>query len=708
MSRESNPHRRRPGLRLSVGLLSLFAATAAPAGDDLEEIVVTATLRPAPLTAVPASVSVLETDTLRDSAVQHFEDLIGLVPNLNWSAGSSRPRYFQIRGIGELEQYEGAPNPSVGFLIDDMDFSGLGMPATVYDADRIEVIRGPQGTRYGANAIAGLISVRGRDPEETFGARAEVTLGDYDARSIGGVVTGPVQSLASSYRLSVQRYRDDGFRDNVYLHRDDTNDRDELTARLKWRWQPNEALRADLTVLHANLANGYDAFAIDNSRRTLSNDPGEDSERATGAALRLAWQLPAGHEFTLIGSHVESTSVQAYDGDWGNPDSWAPYTYDFIYRVERERRTGSLEARLASAPTALDGAPFAWLVGVYALDLDERLAEHSAGTYLDPAAPEFGFSVDDRLRSRYSATNLATFAQLDGTLAERWHWSTGLRVERRRADYADGAQRYSPVDTMVGGHASLSRDLTAGTSAYVALARGYKAGGFNLSAALPPEASRQFGPEGLWSLEAGLKGRWLEDRLQAETAVFYMRRDQPQVRTSDQVVPGDPNTFVFYTLNAPRARNYGAEASWRWRLLPTVELAGSMGLLRTRLDLPIDNGALLTRRDQPHAPHLQYALSASWQHPQGWFARADVTGQDAFYFDVPPNDTRSQAYALAHLRVGYRQPRWSVSAWVRNAFDRRYATRGFFFGNEPPDFAPHLYVQPGDPRQAGVTFNFDY
>src|SRR5579871_5871104 len=147
------------------------AAAGSEPGEPLEEVIVTASLEPQDIQAVPASVAVLDAETLRAAGEQHFEDVIGLIPNLNWAGDTTRPRYFQIRGIGELDQYQGAPNPSVGFLIDDIDFSGLGSAATLFDVDRIEVLHGPQGTLYGANALAGLIYVKSADPEDSFGAR---------------------------------------------------------------------------------------------------------------------------------------------------------------------------------------------------------------------------------------------------------------------------------------------------------------------------------------------------------------------------------------------------------------------------------------------------------------------------------------------------------------------------------------------------------
>src|SRR5690606_24013505 len=201
---------RAPALLLAIPLLATApGAHAASAEDDLEEVLVTATLRAQQLNDVAASVTVLESQTLRDAGQQHFQDVLNLVPNLNWAGGTSRPRYFQIRGIGEREQYEGAPNPSVGFLIDDIDFSGLGMPATLFDVGQIEVLRGPQGTHRGANALAGLVVVRGEEPDRDGGVRIEAGGGDFGARSLGFAATGAADALDSAWRISVRKSEGD-------------------------------------------------------------------------------------------------------------------------------------------------------------------------------------------------------------------------------------------------------------------------------------------------------------------------------------------------------------------------------------------------------------------------------------------------------------------------------------------------------------------
>ena len=285
-------------LRQTAVLLSLLLA-AASAAEQMDEIVVTADFRERAARELPASVTVLDQETIEQLAVQHFEELIGAIPNLNWSGDGHRARYIQIRGVGELEQYQGAPNPSVGFLIDDIDFSGIGTIATLFDLQQVDVLRGSQGMRYGANALAGLIYMRSAPPTPDWTGRLQVSAADDDALSAGIAVGGPIDD-SLTFRLSAHHHESDGFRSNSFLSRDDTNGRQETTVRGRLRWLPNDAWQIDVATIFADVDNGYDAFALDNSLDVLSDNPGKDAQSSVGASLRLEYAGPKDVTVTAI------------------------------------------------------------------------------------------------------------------------------------------------------------------------------------------------------------------------------------------------------------------------------------------------------------------------------------------------------------------------------------------------------------------------
>jgi outer membrane receptor protein involved in Fe transport len=686
--------------------LLLVAPAVAPA-QAIEEIIVTADFRERAASEIPASVTVLDADEVGQLAVQHFEELINLVPNLNWSGDGHRARYLQIRGVGELEQYQGAPNPSVGFLIDDIDFSGIGTIATTFDIERIEVLRGPQGTRYGANALAGLVYVQSATPAPEYEGRVQLTVGDDDTVAGGVALGGPLATDESLlFRVSAHHHESNGFRDNAFLGRDDSNGRDETTLRGRLRWLPIDTLSVDLAALYADVDNGYDAFAIDNSLTMLSDKPGKDAQRSAGGSLRIEWAALSWATLTSITAAADSDIGFDFDADWGNDLSWAPVTYDYVSLSDRSRRTFSQEFRLASSEAGrIFGGTTEWLAGLYLLDLEDELLTVNQGEYFDPGF-DFSDSLDDSFGSAYEARNIAAFGQLDTDLGAATRLSVGLRIERRTTDYADTAGlQADPSETMTGGDITLSHDHSNELTSYVSLSRGYKAGGFNLG--IVPDDRREFDAESMWNLEAGIKSSLFDGAVALDVSAFYSRRDDQQVRTSFQLIPGDPASFVFFTDNAAEGRTLGMEAEVRWAIGDVLDLYANVGLLDAEFEEFVTPQVDLSGRAQAHAPDYTFAAGASYRHPSGVFARLDVSARDAFYFDVS-HDKTSRPYELASARVGYGTDNWSVQLWARNLFDRHYAVRGFYFGNEPPDFPNKLYTRAGDPRQLGVTFDMSF
>jgi outer membrane receptor protein involved in Fe transport len=674
-----------------------FYAHAAPetgAAGELEEIVVTASFRHETVSSIPVSVTVLTEQALQQASLQHFADVLGLVPNLNWSGGTSRPRYFQLRGIGELDQYQGAPNPSVGFLIDEIDFSGVGMPATLFDVQQVEVLRGPQGTRYGANALAGLIKVQTRDPDGSDDLRVEATGGDDGIAALGFAAGGglPTAVEGDGWRFVAQHFEQDGFRHNAFLNRDDTNGRDEMTVRGKLRLLPADGWQVDLAGLYVDLDNGFDAFSPDNKLRTLSDRPGRDAQRSRGASATVRGDLGAVNLESATG-YADSDIVYSFDGDWGNDPYWGEFApYDYFSRYGRQRRTLSEDLRVLSHGTA-DTDGFGWVAGAYALRLDEDNLQN------DYFAQEL---LHPTLVSSYSATNLALYAEAEWRILPLVTLAGGLRMETRSADYqdSDGA-KFSPRDDMWGGHLSLKGTLRGPTSWYATVSRGYKAGGFNIGQFVPADR-RQFDPEYLWNAESGLRYSSATHAFDAQLSVFYMWREQQQVSSSFQLDPRDPLSYVFFTDNAASGRNYGIEAAANWQATPWLGFAATLGLLESKyLDYQYGDRNL-DGREQAHAPGYQYSFTAQLGGEHGWTARADLSGVDAYYFDTS-HDQRSQPYTLVNLKAGYRGQRWAVYAWGRNVFDENYAVRGFYFQLEPPDYPNKLYTQRGDPRSLGVT-----
>ncbi|MEW6989859.1 TonB-dependent receptor [Colwelliaceae bacterium 6441] len=691
---------------------------------EIEHVVITSSFNKQTLAEAPSSITVIDENQINDQAMQHFEELLNGVANLNFSGGTSRPKYLQIRGVGERSEYRGAPNASVGFVIDDIDLSGLGMAANMFDVEQVEVLRGPQGTRFGATALAGLIYIKSNDPTETSEHGLRSSFGDDNLVTLAGFSSGAI-SENLSYRVSLEQHQQDGYRKNTYLDRNDTNNIDELTGKFKLRYLASEQLTVDFTYLYANLDNGFDAWTLDNNGfESITDAPGVDNQKSHGSALKFSYQGLTFADFTAITSYTSTDHQHAFDGDWANGDYWAnktctdyydennngafddeiPCVYDYLWDKKAQRDVVSQEFRFNSNnKSKIFNRSTDWIVGFYLSELEENNDLNSS----------YNGWPDEVVDSQYNANNYAIFTQLDSALPDDYQLSTGLRFERRTTDYNDSlGDTFSPSENMWGGHIALSKEINKYQSVYARVARGYKAGGFNMG--LPEQLSlfKKFDKETLVNYEVGVKSSLLNNALVSQIAIFHMVRQDQQVNTSVQN-PEKPQQFTIYTANATSSTSHGVEADLSWTVNNALLIYSTVGYLNATYDeysyfdkygTKVD----ISGRKLAHAPDFTYSLGATYRGNSGFFSNINMSGKTSFYFS-DSHDEKSSSADLLNAKVGYESSTWSVYLWGRNLTDEKVATRGFYFGNEPDlDWVNKKYQRYGAPRQIGLTLDYQF
>ncbi len=685
---------------LALSALSLRAQTAGDTAPvKLDPIRVTADLWEAPLTRIPASVTVYDEAALRAGAVRHFGDLVDQIPNLTWTGGTSRPRYFQIRGVGENSQFEGeTPDSVVRFLVDDLDFTGLGTIGSTLDVRQVEVLRGPQAGAFGANAAGGVVRLVTNAPTPFWTGAAEVSYGEDALRTGSFAIGGPLVAANPDelmMRFAVQQSDSDGFRRNLTLHRN-TNARDEFTSRLRLAWNPNKLWHWEAAVLAANFDDGYDEFALDNNGRyTYSDQPGFDTQRSVAASLRGTYRGWDGVRLTTVTSASRTRSRYAFDDDW-TAASYAGYS-----DLRRLRWVVNEELRLDSEPGVSTGAISRWTLGAFYSGLDET----SRYNYQDL------FSTD-ALKVAYHSRNTALFGQAGHDFTAHTRLVFGLRGERINLD-GTGTESAGPVvtvkpsfaGTLWGGKLTLEQDLGDQAVAFASVTRGYKAGGINIDARIDIGVDPlTYGTETLWNWEAGLRGHSADQRATGELTAFYLQREHAQVRDA----AGFGGTYRFFTDNGDQAHVYGLEAAGTYVLAKDWSVRGSLALMRSELDpFTLSNGNTGGGHDLANAPRYGYTVGTRYGADRGFFASTELVGR-ARQFDSNNQNEARRAFRVVNASVGYTWREWTLTLWAKNAFNETYDKRVYFFGNADPDYIETRYEDRADPRQLGVTAAYHF
>ena len=686
----------------NLSLIILICGSPLAAADkEIEEVIVTSDFRNATLLDTAASITIFDGSIIKNRQAKHLEELLNLAPNVNFSSGASRGRFIQIRGIGERSQFIEPLNPSVGILVDGIDFTGIAGAATTMDIKQVEILRGPQGTLYGANALAGLINLTSNQPTENVQGELSLAIGSHNTKTMAAAMGGSLSSDVN-YRVAVQSHTSDGYITNDFLIKDDTDNIDELSLRAIFDWQASDDLSLKLTLFRVDADNGYDAFSLDNTRNTLSDKPGHDRQESSAVALHSNWQANEQFDVVSLISFADSDLEYGYDEDWAFPAICAGQECDgWEYNSEdnylRDRDNSTLDVKLASKkPVSLLGRHADWVFGVYARQQDEQLLR------------QYTYNASD-FSSNFDTKNRAIYGQLDIDISSDLSLIAGLRLESRKATYNDSDGVDHRVDeNLWGGRIALQYKLDDSAMVYGLVSRGYKAGGVNSDSSLSSQ-DREFDTELMWNFETGLKGSWFEQRLQTRVSVFYQQRKDIQIKQSLVQSRDDSNAsdFTDYFGNSGKGSNYGMEVEVNWLASEVLSVEGSLGLLETDYDTPLS--ANLDRRDQAHAPLYQFALGASLQVSENLIWTADIEGKDKFYLSSS-HDEQSESYWLLNTNLAYSADQWSLSVWGRNLTDEDVIVRGFGgFGNDPRKYyATEPYYQLGEPRTFGVSGQYNF
>ncbi|MBB1288462.1 TonB-dependent receptor [Pseudoalteromonas sp. SR43-6] len=701
----SNPMNLRLSL-ITAALLPLLGAPIAANADDsdLERIVVTGDFQRESIQTLSASASLFSEDEINQRGASYLDEMLGSTANVNFASGASRGRYIQIRGVGLRSQFVDPINPSVGLVIDGINYSGLGGSSLLFDIDQVEIYRGPQGTRFGADGMAGMIQMGSAKATSDPSLKLQLGAGTYNTRE-AGIAASTGLTYDTSARVSYFRRKSDGYVDNLYLN-DETQNQDEQVARFKLNSQLTKHLNTELNLHYIDINNGYDAFTLDNSRNSVADEPGQDNQQSYAIGVNNTYTGFDAFDVNLNLSAIDTELLYSFDEDWVCNDTSEPklcaaglhpdgYSSTDLYSRDRDDQSVDLQFNSKTGN---------WVAGIYYQNRDVDLERQ----YTWLASP---FS------STYETSNVAVYGQVATPIGPKTTLITGLRVEQYQGDYTDSNGFIEDTDdVMVGGKIALEYQVIDRTMLYTSITRGYKAGGINSEALAKAkdeglnlsadffQQHTSFDPEYLWSGEFGVKGSSLDDKFTLRLAAFYMHRDDIQLKAWQ--VEGQQ--FTGYVDNASSGSNYGLEVEGSYQLTDNLFLTGSAGYLNTEIDdFVTQSGLNQDGREQAQSPKYQYAFTARYNFTNAFYGMVGIEGKDDYYFSDSHN-SQAPSSNLVNLSFGYEADMWAVRAWARNVFDETVPTRGFEFGNDPQDgYATHTYTQLGEPRVAGVTFTLN-
>ena len=667
-----------------------------------------------------ATSAIIFNDELQVKQGQHFSDLIQKVPNLNYAGGTSRPKYFQIRGEGSVSRYadQGPPSTYVGLVLDGMDLSELGMITPLFDMQQVEVLMGVQTSLFGASASSGLINFKTNDPTDKQEGYVMTQFGSYNTLTNGIVYNTP---LLNGWKLRLVGHSNvsDGYKDNVASGIDYASaNRDETSFRAKLLKTGDNNITQKYTMIYSDFDNGYDNWAPDNNTDniTYSDNPGKDSQKSQIFIADYSYDLDEGFAELNVGVSNNET-LHSYDSDWGNYQFWFQdpynfdpavegYQYDFFDSFDRDIDTRTVDFRLRSN-TANDNK-VDYVMGLYQSNYEEKT---NADGYI------FGGSSTG-LASAYDIITKSAYGELAFNFKNDSSVSLAFRSEARDLTYNDFNDKSASFDMM--GDFENSYKIayefhpTPTLHWFAYYAEGYHPAGINQNPYLDAD-EKTYDAETYFDITTGI--RWYTDNIKLSSSLFYLEHDDHIYETSEQLDPMNPNAFAFFKTNAESGYEYGSESTGEFRITDKFTINATLGLLSSEIELGGHDEHGDEHGDEheghehgkkAHSPNWNYSLSFNYDFTVNNSLMIEISGKDGFVFDSAHDEYESEPYHLLNAYYNHSINQFDLGFYAKNILDESYADRGFILGLEPPIYEEKLYKSFGPPREIGMSLTYSF
>nr|WP_319396736.1 TonB-dependent receptor [uncultured Desulfobacter sp.] len=667
---------------------------------EMEIVTVSANKMEEDLQNVPQSITVIDDEVLKEKGIVDIPDVINEIPNMTFSSGIDDNVNF--RGLNKSLFTNNNP---VVIYIDGVAYSSsYGFDASLVNVERIEVLRGPQGTLYGKDAIGAVIKIVTKEPENEWHGNIGTEYGSYNDIQGSFNVNGSLIQDKLYLGLNGRYHQDDGWITNDYTDDDQANKSNNHNLGAFLLYKPTDRLSAKFTLSNDySEHNGYTGYALPGgtSAGEFDRDDAEHvsfDEETVYETESLAQSLHLKYEFdSLTFSSTTTHRDLCFDGVW-DKDYMADTAMDGLFSFGyTDTETWTEELRLSSNNT--EGVR--WVAGAY-FD-SEDMETRPTGIQVK----RFGSVYEMKWESETESKTLAMFGQIMIPLGNNFELTLGARYQQidKKMDldayYNLVGIRIDPYYSLHADEtwtsflpkAALSYQLNDNWTTYASMAQGYMPGGFTTLAASGSQEDNTFDPQQSTNYEIGIKGKLNRARFTA--AVFYM--DIEDTQYSKYV----NDTWV--TDNAGSSHSLGAELELTYFLTDSIELTAALGIIEAEYDDYDDGTVVWDGESIQNTPSYSARVGAAYYHPNGFYARGDVRGQgEVPYYDSVNEEFREiNDYITADVKVGYRFKGIDIYAYCNNLTDEEYMT--YFVSGSAKSLATY-----GDPRTFGIGVRYSF